>query len=102
MAIQSDEGQSLLASIPESERLRTAHVVTPDGRVHSGGDAVPVVADVLPHGTPVALVARLLKIPVGLGYRAVAGNRTTLSRFVSSGRKAQADALLQRRERDDR
>jgi predicted DCC family thiol-disulfide oxidoreductase YuxK len=99
VAIQSDEGQALLADVPEDERLRSAHAVGPDGRVHSGGDAVPVVAAVLPGGAPIAWIAGRLPAPMRLAYRAVATNRVRLGRLVSTGQRARADAVLARRTR---
>ena len=36
VAIQSDEGQQLLAALPEADRLASAHVVEPDGALRSG------------------------------------------------------------------
>jgi predicted DCC family thiol-disulfide oxidoreductase YuxK len=82
------------------ERLRSAHAVDTAGRVHSGGDAVAVVAAVLPTGAPLAWLARRLPQPFRVGYRAVAANRVRLGRFVSPERRAQADAVLDRRARD--
>lgn len=100
VAIQSDEGQALLSAVPEAERLRSAHAVDRAGRVHSGGDAVSVVAAALPSGAPLAWVARRLPLPMRVAYRAVAANRLRLGRLVSSGRRARADAVLARRLRD--
>lgn len=97
VAIQSDAGQRLLASVPEELRLRSAHAVGEDGVVHSGGDAIPLVARALPAGTPVALVAGLVPPLTRGGYRLVAGNRVRLGRLLSAERRARADAALARR-----
>jgi predicted DCC family thiol-disulfide oxidoreductase YuxK len=98
IAIQSDEGARLLAAVPEAARLKTAHVVGPDGVVHSGGDAAAVVADVLPAGAPLAFVSRLLPWLVRGGYGLVAGNRMRVSRIVPAGAKQRADAMLAARQ----
>src|SRR5436190_2529079 len=45
--IMSETGERLLAGLPMDQRLRSAHAVTPDGEVSSGGDAVPVIARAL-------------------------------------------------------
>ncbi len=97
VAIQSPEGARLLAGVAEEDRLRTAHVVGPDGVVHSGGDAAPVVADVLPAGAPLAFVARRLPWLVRGGYGVVAGNRMRVSKLVPAGAKRRADAVLAQR-----
>jgi predicted DCC family thiol-disulfide oxidoreductase YuxK len=80
VAIQSDEGQHLLASIPEAERLDSFHLVLPDGEVRSAGDAAaPLVAE-LPGGTPLAALFRTLPAPTERVYRLVADNRSWISR----------------------
>ena len=50
VAIQSDEGQGLLASIPESERLDSWHLVLPSGEVRSAGAAAAPLGDAPPAG----------------------------------------------------
>lgn len=96
VAIQSPEGDRLLAGVPAEARLESAHAVTEDGRVASGGAAVPVIARVLPAGAPVALLGRALERPIDRGYRWVAANRTRLSRLVPAGRKARAAERIAR------
>jgi predicted DCC family thiol-disulfide oxidoreductase YuxK len=98
VAIQSDEGQELLAGVPAQLRLKTAHAVAEDGTVVSGGDAFAMVADRLRFGAPFALVARAAPGPVRLGYRLIAGNRSTVSRLVPASRKAAADRALAARQ----
>ncbi len=98
VAIQSAEGQRLLAAVPAAERLKSAHVVGPDGTVHSGGDAAAVVADLLPGGAPLAFVARLVPGLVRGGYGVIAGNRIRISRLVPAAAKRRADAALAARE----
>src|SRR3974377_2184337 len=39
---------ALLAPVPAPARLRSWHLVAPDGRVRSGGDAVPELCRLLP------------------------------------------------------
>lgn len=96
VAIQSPRGQELLATVPASLRLKTAHVVDPDGVILSGGDAVPWLGKVLPYGTPLRLLAKLPLVVDG-GYRLIAGHRITVSRAVPKAAKARADAELARR-----
>ena len=96
VSIQSDEGQELLRDVAPELRLASAHAVTADGRVYSGGAALAPVARVLPAGAPVALAARLLERPVDRGYRWVAANRTALSRPVPRRWKDGAAARIER------
>jgi predicted DCC family thiol-disulfide oxidoreductase YuxK len=100
VAIQSDEGQALLAGVAEDARLRSAHAVDAHGRVYSGGDAIPVVAAALPAGAPAAWVARLMPALTRVGYRMVAGNRTRFGRLVNDRMRAGADVLIARRQRE--
>ena len=96
VAIQSAEGERLLAGVPVERRLVSAHAVGPDGRVVSAGDAAAPIAAVLPGGALVAPVLRLLG-PVTRGvYRLVAGNRSRLGRLVTPAMLERADAALTR------
>jgi predicted DCC family thiol-disulfide oxidoreductase YuxK len=98
VAIQSAEGQQLLAAMPAEERLASAHVVDAEGRRHSGGAAAPVIARVLPAGAPVALVLGALPGPTDRAYRWVAAHRIGLSRFVPSAWKRAAVQQIARRD----
>ena len=99
VAIQSAEGQRLLRDVDAPLRLATAHAVTPDGRVYSGGAAAEHVASMLPAGAPFAAVARALERPVDRGYRWVADHRTGISRFVPARLKDRAAARIERHAR---
>lgn len=91
--IQSPEGQRLLTDLPPADRLATAHAVTAEGRVASGGDAVAPIARQLPGGAPVALVAAALRGPTRWAYRQVADRRGLLGRLVT---RAQRDWATRR------
>ena len=95
-SIQSPEGQRLLRDVKPELRLESAHAVTPEGRVYSGGAAFEHVAAVLPAGAPLGLVGRLFGRPVDRGYRWVAAHRTGLSRFVPDSWKKGAEARIER------
>ncbi len=97
VAIQSPEGQRLLAPVPPGERLRSAHVVDAAGRIRSGGAALSIVAEQLPAGAPVAWLATRLPGPTDRFYRWVADHRTPLSRFVPAPLKRGATARIARR-----
>jgi len=80
--IQSDEGQRLLASVPEDRRLDSWHLVEQSGTVRSAGDAAAPLLDLLPGGKPLAGAARALPGPTDRAYRAVADNRDRLARLL--------------------
>jgi predicted DCC family thiol-disulfide oxidoreductase YuxK len=97
LAIQSDEGQGLLADLTPAERLATAHAIDVTGHRTSGGDAVAPVAAVLPGGGPVAALGRRAPGLARAGYRAVAGRRSLLGHLVSDAARARADERIARR-----
>ncbi len=98
-AIQSPAGQRLLAGLTPEARLATAHAVTAEGVIHSGGAAAAPICEVLPAGAPVARLARLLGGPAQLGYGWVAANRTRLSRLVPARAKEGAAEAIERHRR---
>jgi predicted DCC family thiol-disulfide oxidoreductase YuxK len=97
VAIQSDEGQRLLADLTPAQRLASAHAVDADGRRSSGGDAVAPIASVLPGGAPIAELARRVPALARLGYGAIAGRRSLLGKLVSDRAKARADERIAQR-----
>jgi predicted DCC family thiol-disulfide oxidoreductase YuxK len=81
IAIQGAEGQGLLREVQEAARLESAHLVAPDGTLHSGGAALAPLAELLPGGS---VAARLfLRFPAGTdrAYRWVAQRRGLLGRL---------------------
>jgi predicted DCC family thiol-disulfide oxidoreductase YuxK len=97
VAIQSAEGQRLLADLTPEQRLASAHAVDAAGRRTSGGDAIAPIAAVLPGGGPLAALARRAPALARAGYRAVAGRRSLLGRLISDAAKARADERIARR-----
>lgn len=72
----------LLADLPEEQRLASWHVVHPDGRRESAGDALRAVLERLPGAAPAAWLARRLPGPTDRAYRWMAGHRTAISRAL--------------------
>ena len=97
LAIQSPEGQRLLAELTPEQRLASAHAVEAGGRRTSGGDALGPVAAVLPGGAPLVTLARRAPRLARAGYRAVAGRRSLFGRLVSDAAKARADERIAQR-----
>jgi len=94
--IQSRTGDSLLADLDLVERLASWHVVTPDGRRRSAGDAVAPTLERLPGGWPLARLAELAPSLTDVAYRGVARRRSTLGRLLGT----QACAVDPARPRD--
>lgn len=97
MEIQAPEAQRLLAGMPEEERLASAHAVTPDGRVFSGGDAAAPIAAELPALAWGAPLARALPGPARASYRLVADRRSLLGRRLDDRALERADRLIEKR-----
>jgi len=94
--IQGELGDLLLEGMPEAERLASAHAVTPDGQVFSGGDAAAPIAAVLPAGGALAAVLRTCGAATRAGYGLIAGNRSTLGRLVTPAMLDRADVRIAR------
>jgi predicted DCC family thiol-disulfide oxidoreductase YuxK len=88
LALQNPEADELLADLDEDRRLASWHLVTADGRVYSGGDAVAPLADLLPGGAPVATLARVFPATTRRLYDWVRRHRDGL------GRRVGADACM--------
>jgi predicted DCC family thiol-disulfide oxidoreductase YuxK len=78
--LQTPEAGRLLDGMEEDRRMDSWHLVTEGGHMHSAGAAVAPLADLLPFGAPVALLARVLPATTERLYRWVADHRDTLGR----------------------
>jgi predicted DCC family thiol-disulfide oxidoreductase YuxK len=81
VAIQSEEGERLLASVPARRRLDSWHLVA-KGEVSSAGAAAPPLFEVLPGGRPLAAVLRAFPGLTERAYRWVADHRSLLVRLL--------------------
>jgi predicted DCC family thiol-disulfide oxidoreductase YuxK len=82
VAIQSEEGQQLLAAIAPERRLESWHLVGDGGEVRSAGAAAPQLFDALPGGRPIAALLRAFPRLTERAYRWVADHRTLLARLL--------------------
>ncbi len=97
LAIQTPEGERLLADLTPEQRLASWHLVAPDGHRESAGAAGAPLLRLLPGGAaPAALVARAPR-QTEQAYQWVAGHRTQLSRLVPSAAKRRAAGVVRRR-----
>ena len=74
--IQSEEGARLLAGMDEAERLRSWHLVRPDGEVLSAGAAFPELVAQLPGARPLARLTARFPGATERAYRFVADHRS--------------------------
>ncbi len=86
VAIQSAEGDALLAPLQEDERLASWHLVMPSGEIRSGGAAAAPLARLLPGGRPLAALFAAFPRATERAYRWVAEHRSELGRVVRSDR----------------
>jgi predicted DCC family thiol-disulfide oxidoreductase YuxK len=84
VAIQSEEGNRLLAGVPESQRLDSWHLVLPSGKVFSAGAAAAPLARVLPAGKPLAFLFERFPRTTDRAYRFVAEHRDRFARIVGA------------------
>jgi len=82
--LQDPEADELLGDMDEERKMASWHLVTPDGRVYSAGDAVPPLAAALPAGAPVAALARAFPGTTGRVYSWVADHRDQLGRRLGA------------------
>lgn len=90
VAIQSEEGQTLLAPVPEEARLDSWHLVAPSGAVRSAGAAAGPLAQLLPGGRPLAILFRTFPGATDRAYRYVAGHRDRFARLVGVDARCRA------------
>jgi predicted DCC family thiol-disulfide oxidoreductase YuxK len=90
------EADRLLGSMDEQTRMASWHLVTADGNVHSAGQGVAPLLDLLPGGGPPARLAAALQPLTDAVYGFVAEHRPALGRLLSRGARARADRRLDR------
>lgn len=98
-AIQGPEGQSLLGSLPDAERLASAHLITADGELISGAKGAPTLLRQLPGGAWLAWLSAKAMPVVDAGYRVVTRSRSLLGRLVLRGWSVRADQRISERRR---
>jgi predicted DCC family thiol-disulfide oxidoreductase YuxK len=96
VAIQSPEGQALLADLAPEERLASAHAIDAAGQRYDGGAAAAPVVRLLPGGRPLAAALAAFPDATDRAYRWVARHRTPLGRLVPERAKRRAAATLER------
>lgn len=101
-AIQSREGQELLAGVEPGRRLSSWHLISPAGTLCSGGSAFGPLLELLPGGAPGAAAASAAPQLGERAYDWLADRRSTLSRLVPARAKARARDTVSRAEAQPR
>ena len=99
VALQTGEALKLLGPMGEAERMRSWHLVAPDGRTALAGAAAAPLARLLPGGRGPAALLGLSPSLVERAYECIARHRSSLSRPLSRGAIRRADELIAARER---
>ena len=94
IAIQSPEGERLLAGVAPELRLASAHLIDGDGQLFSGGEAAAPIAASLPSLARTAPLLRRLSRPVSVSYNLIAANRERVGLLVGSASRERADRAI--------
>lgn len=82
VALQSPEADDLLREMRHDRKMASWHLIAPDGRIYSGGEAVLPLARLLPSGAPIASLAGVFPRTTGRAYRWISRHRDLLGRAV--------------------
>jgi predicted DCC family thiol-disulfide oxidoreductase YuxK len=82
VALQSPEADDLLEGMDPERKMASWHLVAPDGRTYSGGEAVSPLARLLPASAPIASLANVFPRTTDRAYRWVARHRDHLGRAL--------------------
>jgi predicted DCC family thiol-disulfide oxidoreductase YuxK len=79
--LQDQEAEELLPDMDERARMRSWHLVIPEGKVYSGGAAAPPLFGLLPGGRPLAALTATFPRTTERVYRWVSRHRELLARL---------------------
>ncbi len=82
--LQSSEADRLLPGMDHEARMRSWHIVTPEGRVRSAGAAAPPLFRALPGGSPLAALADTFPRTTQRLYHWVTRHRDGLAKLVGA------------------
>jgi predicted DCC family thiol-disulfide oxidoreductase YuxK len=84
VALQDPQADRFVGHLSAEERMRSWHLATPDGRLHSSGAVAAPLLRLLPGGRPLAAAVGSLPGVAELAYRFVARNRNRVGRVLGA------------------
>lgn len=96
VALQDPEADALLGNMEADRKYASAHLVTEDRRVYSGGAAVAPLLRLLPGGQPLAAIAALVPGQLRVGYDWIARHRSLFGRPLPAFAKDRATRRIDR------
>jgi predicted DCC family thiol-disulfide oxidoreductase YuxK len=78
--LQAAEADRLLSGLDERDKMRSWHLVTSDGELHSGGAAAPSLFRMLPAGRPLAALTSTFPRTTERAYRWISRHREFLAK----------------------
>lgn len=97
VALDTPEADRLLADLTEEERNASWHLVSPEGRRWSAGDAAPPLTRLLPPTRPLAGILAAAPNATERAYRWVADHRSQLTKLIPERSKQWAADRITRR-----
>jgi predicted DCC family thiol-disulfide oxidoreductase YuxK len=97
LPLQDPASATLGEHVPADRVMDSWHLVTPGGRVHSAGRALPELLRRLPGGRPLAALAARFPRAADRAYFAVADRRSAIGRLIPAGARRRASARVARR-----
>ena len=86
--LQSPEAEALLPGLDEEERMKSWHLVAPDGQVSSAGAAFYPLSRIIERGRPLGALAHRFPRGAEAAYRWVANHRSFFGRLVRRRRES--------------
>ena len=97
LALQDPRADELLPHLTEEQRMKSFHVVEPDGTVHSAGPALTALFAELPGGRGLSRLSRRFPGATSRFYWFVADNRDKFGKAIPDAARRQASRRIAER-----
>jgi predicted DCC family thiol-disulfide oxidoreductase YuxK len=92
LPLRGRDADNLLSGMDSDTRMASWHLVSPEGRISSGANAVRPLFSLLPGGQPLAILAAIFPVRTRSAYLWIARNRRRISRWLGK-EQCQVDSL---------